>query len=69
MKNTDQPTVELILPDGFSHHGVTREKFAALIRVLDLVKIEKVLKLPSPSEGFRQSLISFFWAFYINCLP
>jgi hypothetical protein len=69
MKNTDQPTVGLILPDGFSHHGFTREKFAALIRVSDLAKIEKVLKLPSPSEGLRQSLISVFWEFYVNSSP
>jgi hypothetical protein len=68
MKNIDQSTVELIFPDDLGH-GVTREKFAALFRVEDLVKIEKALKLPSPSEGFRQSLIEFLWKFYINSLP
>jgi hypothetical protein len=68
MKNIDQSKVKLILPDD-PGHGYTREKFEKLFRPERFAKIEAALKLPSPSEGFRQSLISFFWAFYINSLP
>jgi hypothetical protein len=68
MKNTDQSTVNSIYPDD-PGHGVTREQFAKLIPAKGLTKIEDVLKLPSPSEGCRNSLIQLFWAFYINSLP
>jgi hypothetical protein len=68
MKNIDQPKIELILPDD-PGLGVTREKFAKLIRAEDLRKIEVALELPTPTEGFRDRLISVLWAFYINNLP
>jgi hypothetical protein len=50
-------------------HGITRERFAALIRISDFTKIEAALEFSAPSEDFRQSLTSSFWAFYINSLP
>ncbi len=68
MKNIDQSTVKSIYPDDLGH-GVTRDKFAKLIRAKDIAKIEGELQLPSPSEGFRQSLISICWTFYENSLP
>src|SRR5258708_13420723 len=67
MKNIDQSTVKSIYPDD-PGHGVTRDKFAKLIRAKDIAKIEGALQLPSPSEGFRQSLIAICWAFYENSL-
>jgi hypothetical protein len=69
MTNRDQSTVNSIYPDD-PGHGVTREQFAKLILAEDLTKIEESIKLSSPpSEGFRQSMISFLWAFYNNSLP
>ena len=68
MKNRDQSSVNSIYPDD-PGHGVTPEQFARLFPAERLKKIETALKLPALGEGFRQSLISFFWVFYIDSLP
>jgi hypothetical protein len=69
MKTKDQSSASSIYPDD-PGHGVTREQFAKLFPAKSLTKIEEAIQLSlRPSEGFRQSVISFLWAFYNNSLP
>jgi hypothetical protein len=53
MKRTSQPR-KLIIP-GAPSHGLNFEDFSKLIPVKEFEKIEKILGVASPLEGFRHS--------------
>jgi hypothetical protein len=64
-----RPTAKLIIPAVGRGHGVTFDTFSDLIRKHRLDKIENALAIVSPSEGFRASLLTILWRFYLNSLP
>jgi hypothetical protein len=69
MKRKSRPA-EKSVPVNSQGHGVEFDKFSALIiRGKRIDKIEKVLGLVSPCEGFRDWFIKFLWHFYRNTLP
>ncbi len=67
MKRTSQPK-RLILP-GAPSHSLEFENFSKLVPAKELKKLEKILGIVPPSDGFCHSLARFLWSFYRNSLP
>ena len=57
-----------LLPEVLSD-GYTFDAFSELIQRQDLNRLEKILGISSPSDGFREWLIPVFWRFYCNSEP
>ena len=68
MTHSLRPGAKLIRPDDLGH-GLTTEQFSALVSRKALDKVEATLGITSPSDGFRRSLTTILWRFYLNSLP